>query len=132
MKEIVIDTSLLLSQFEYSFDLPGELLRISPGAFCLIIPPPVLSEIEALSKKTGKRASYAKAALAGLSVIKKRLVVKIPHMPGYPPSADNWIFKYAQNKHPYVATNDSELRKKIAALGVPVISVKGKSKLDFV
>ena len=46
--------------------------------------------------------------------------------------ADEWIFKYAQKNKSAVATNDVPLRQRLLASGVPVIAMKGKSKLDYV
>ena len=132
MQKILIDTNMLLSQFEYAYDLPGELRRIATEPFTLVIPSAVMAELHALAGKTGKRASAARFALQNLPRIKMMFPVEVVEEHGFPARADDWIFKYAQKNHSCVATNDVELRRRLLALGVPVIAVKGKSKLDYV
>ena len=132
MDKILVDTNMLLSQFEYAYDFPTELLRIASGPFTLIIPSLVMVEINTIAGKTGKKAAAARFALQNLPRIKTRFPVEVVEEQGFPTRADDWIFKYAQKNHSYVATNDVALRRRLLASGVPVIAVKGKSKLDFV
>ena len=132
MQKILIDTNMLLSQFEYAYDLPGELRRTASEPFTLVIPSAVMAELHTLAGKTGKRASAARFALQNLPRIKMMFPVEVVEEHGFPARADDWIFKYAQKNHSCVATNDVELRRRLLALGVPVIAVKGKSKLDYV
>ena len=132
MQKIIIDTNMLLSQFEYAYDMPGELRRIAAEPFTLVIPSTVMAELEMFAGKTGKRASAARFALQNLPKIKTLFPVEVADEPGFPSRADDWIFKYAQKNHSCVATNDVGLRRRLLALGVPVIAVKGKSKLDYV
>ncbi|MCX6771010.1 MAG: PIN domain-containing protein [Candidatus Micrarchaeota archaeon] len=132
MDKILVDTNMLLSQFEYAFDLPGELLRIASEPFTLIVPSVVMAELNTIAGRTGRRASAARFALQNLPRIKALLPVEVAQEPGFPARADDWIFKYAQKNHSCVATNDVALRRRLLALGVPIIAVKGKSKLDYV
>ena len=132
MQKIIIDTNMLLSQFEYAYDLPGELRRIASEPFALAIPSVVMVELHTIAGKTGNKASAARFALQNLPKIKTLFPVEIVEEKGFPARADDWIFKYAQKNHSCVATNDVALRRRLLALGVPVIAVKGKSKLDYV
>ncbi|MFA6327997.1 MAG: PIN domain-containing protein [Candidatus Micrarchaeia archaeon] len=132
MQKILIDTNMLLSQFEYAYDMPGELLRIASEPFTLVIPSPVMAELSMFSGKAGRKAAAARFALQNLHKIKALFPVEVADEPGFPSRADDWIFKYAQKNHSCVATNDVGLRRRLAALGVPIIAVKGKSKLDYV
>ena len=132
MERILIDTNMLLAQFEYAFDLPGELLRIASEPFTLAIPSVVMAELNTIAGKTGKKAAAARFALQNLPRIKALFPVEVVSEQGLPARADDWIFKYAQKYHTCVATNDVALRRRLLALGVPVIAVKGKSKLDYV
>jgi len=132
MGKILIDTNMFLSQFEYAYDMPGELLRIASEPFTLVIPSVVMAELNTIAGKTGKKASAARFALQNLPRIKTLFPVEVASEPGFPTLADDWIFKYAQKNHSCVATNDVALRRRLLALGVPVIAVKGKSKLDYV
>ena len=132
MQKILIDTNMLLSQFEYAFDMPGELRRIESEPFTLVIPSVVMAELNTIAGKTGKKAAAARFALQNLPKIKAMFPVEVAAEQGFPSRADDWIFKYAQKNHSCVATNDVALRRRLLALGVPVIAVKGKSKLDYV
>ncbi|MFA6907319.1 MAG: PIN domain-containing protein [Candidatus Micrarchaeia archaeon] len=132
MQKILIDTNMLLSQFEYAYDLPGELRRIASEPFTLVIPSAVMAELGTIAGKTGSKASAARFALQNLPRIKTLFPVEVAEERGFPARADDWIFKYAQENHSCVATNDVALRRRLLALGVPVIAVKGKSKLDYV
>jgi len=132
MQKILIDTNMLLSQFEYAYDLPGELRRIASEPFVLAIPSVVMVELNTIAGKTGNKAAAARFALQNLPKIKTLFPVEVVEEPGFPMRADDWIFKYAQKNHSCVATNDVALRRRLLALGVPVIAVKGKSKLDYV
>jgi rRNA-processing protein FCF1 len=132
MQKILIDTNMLLSQFEYAYDLPGELRRIASEPFVLAIPSVVMVELNTIAGKTGNKAAAARFALQNLPKIKTLFPVEVVSEQGFPARADDWIFKYAQKNHSCVATNDVALRRRLLALGVPVIAVKGKSKLDYV
>jgi rRNA-processing protein FCF1 len=129
MDKIVADTNFLLSQFEHGLDVPSELLRISSAPFAFIIPSVVMVELRAIAGKTGKRAAAARFALQNMEKWRARFSVQEAESSG---RADDWIFKYAQKNKVAVATNDVPLRRRLLALGVPIIGVKGKSKLDYV
>ncbi|MEM2137736.1 MAG: DUF188 domain-containing protein [Candidatus Anstonellaceae archaeon] len=129
MKKIVADTNFLLMPFEYGVDLAGELQRIVQGPLTLQIPSVVFAELRMLEGKTGKNAAAARFFLQNLEKFRSRFAVEEVESSG---AADEWILKYAQKNSITVATNDIPLRKRLLALGVPVIAMKGKSKLDFV
>ena len=62
-KIIILDTSAILTPFEFSIDLDQELKRIV-GKFHIIIPNKVKDELIFFSKNIeGKKGKYAKAAL---------------------------------------------------------------------
>ena len=129
MAKIIADTNFLLMPFEYGIDLTGELMRIVHEPITLIISSGTHRELLTLAGRTGKRAAAARFVLNNMDVIKKKFKVEIVESTG---EVDRWIIKYVQENSVCVATNDMPLRGKLKALGVPVISMKGKSKLDFV
>jgi len=129
MKKIITDTNFLLMPFECGVDLAGELQRIVHGPLILQIPSVVFAELRMLAGKTGKNAAAARFFVQNLEKFRSRFAVEEVESSG---SADEWILKYAQKNSIIVATNDIPLRKRLLALGVPVIAMKGKSKLDFV
>jgi len=128
-RAIVVDTNFLLMPLEYRIDLVSEMLRIAHGQVNVLIPTVVYNEVKMLAGKTGKRAAAARFFMNNFDKFKEKLHIKIIESDGM---ADRWIIKYAQKNPVYVATNDIPLRLQLLALGVPVIAMKGKSKLDFV
>lgn len=130
MKKILADTNFLLMPFEYGIDLPGELMRIVHGPLELQIASGTMDEVRSLAGRTGRRSSAARFVLNNMGKIKARFAVET--VPSQGP-VDDWIIKYSSgNKEICVATNDVPLRRRLLALGVPVIAMKGKSKLEFV
>ena len=129
MKKIVADTNFLLMPFECGVDLAGELQRIVHSQLTLLVPSVVFAELRMLEGKTGKNAAAARFFLQNLGKFRLRFAVEEVKSAG---AADEWILKYAQDNSVTVATNDVPLRKRLLASGVQVISMKGKSKLDFI
>lgn len=129
MQKILADTNFLLMQFEYAIDIVSELRRISDGPITLLVASETMNEIRALAGKTGRKAAAARFVLQNLGKIKEKFPVETVESSG---RVDEWIIKYAQNNRICVATNDVPLRRRLLALDLPVIAMKGKSKLDFV
>ena len=128
VKKIVADTNFLLMPLEYGIDLAGELQRIVNGPLTLLVPSVVVAELRMLAGKTGRRAAAARFFLQNLEKFGKHFPVEEIPSNG---TADGWILKHAWKNGFTVATNDVPLRKRLLASGVPVIAMKGKSKLDY-
>ena len=129
MAKIIADTNFLLMPFEHRIDMASELLRIMHEPFTLIIFSGTQNELQTLAGRVGKRAAAARFVLQNMETIRKKFKVETIASTG---EVDRWIIKFVQENSVCVATNDIPLRMKLKALGVPVISMKGKSKLDFV
>lgn len=129
MQKVVVDTNFLLAQFEYRIDLVSEFRRLASGPLILVVASGTLDEIEVLSGRAGRAASAARFVRANFGLLQKAFQVEIAASSG---PVDEWIIKYAQKNSVSVATNDLPLRARLRALGVPVIAMKGKSKLDFI
>lgn len=128
--KVLLDTNFLLSHYECGIDIYSGLLKLSPGPLELLIPFSVLRELSRLSVKRGKKGAAARFAFGALWKMKERLVFRILPSEG---KADEWIIKYcSKNKDTFVASNDTKLLKKLKALQISTIGVKGKSKIDFV
>lgn len=129
MKKIVVDTNFLLMQYEYALDLPGELRRIVHAPIALVIASGTMDELMALAGRAGRRAAGARFVLQNMERLKGMFAVESVPSKG---KVDEWIFKFAKENRVCVATNDVPLRRRLLASGVPVIVMKGKSKLEFV
>lgn len=129
MKKILADTNFLLSQYEFGVDVPTELQRVVGEPFALLLPSVVSAELRMFAGKTGRKSAAARFVLQNMEKMKARFPIESVESTG---QADAWIIKFARKNSVTVATNDISLRKRLLALGVPVIAVKGKSKLDYV
>jgi uncharacterized protein len=128
MKKVIVDTNFLMMPFEYGVDSIGELLRLINEPVKLVLPSGVLGELCTLSGRTGRRAQAARSAIASIEKLKSRFEVEEVKSEG---AVDGWIIKYAQSNKILVATNDVLLRRRLRALGVPVVAMLSKAKLDF-
>jgi len=129
MRKLLADTNFLLMPAEYGIDIAGELERLMDGPFTLQIPSGAIDEVKALAGKAGRRSAAARFFLNNFENYKSRLKMEV--LPSAGP-VDEWIIKHAQKNKNLVATNDVLLRRRLLAFGVPVLAMKGKSKLSFV
>ena len=108
--------------FEFFIDLEGELTRLV-GRYHIIVPMPVVRELEFLSKHgKGKKKLFAKSSL---KLIEKYDTEDIDE------EGDNAVFCLAKKLDGIVATNDRELRERLKAASVQVIYLRGKKQLSM-
>jgi uncharacterized protein len=120
-KTVILDTSALLSFFEFSVDWEKELFRLLDG-YQIIVPAAVINELEVLSKQT---ASLRKQkAAASLKYAQRYETVQTNTG-----NADDAVIEAAKKTNGVVATNDTELRKRLKQESIPVIFLRGKKKL---
>ena len=120
-KIVILDTSAIIMCFEFSIDLEAELRRIL-GAFDIVVPSSVVSELEFLSKN-GKGIKKSKAK-ASLKLIEKYETVEVDEN-----NTDDSLVNLAKDKEFVVVTNDKELRKRLKEVFVPVVFLRSKKKL---
>ncbi len=116
---MILDSSALLSFFEYSVEWEKELNQLI-GAYRLIIPSKVAQELQTLVKRTAGQ----KKAAAALNLIAKYEKIDVDV-----DTADDACVKIAEKTQGIVVTNDMELRKRLKNRGIPVIFLRGKKKL---
>ncbi|MEM4554301.1 MAG: hypothetical protein QXT25_00430 [Candidatus Anstonellaceae archaeon] len=128
--KVILDTNFLLSHYEYGIDIYTGLLKLSSGPLELLLPFCVLNELSRLSVKKGRKGAAARFALGALWKIRQTFTFRLLLSEG---KTDEWIIKYcSKNKDIFVASNDAKLIKKLKALQIVVLGIKGKSKVDFV
>jgi|YelNatPaOPRAMG01_1025707.scaffolds.fasta_scaffold65285_2 rRNA-processing protein FCF1 len=121
---VLLDSSFLMMPFKFRIDpFKGieELISKRP-AFLLISP--VKEELLRISKGGGRRGSMADLAI--------KLAERCEEVPFEPPEgggADEALIAASRELKAIVATNDSALRKKLRNINVPVIYLRGKSRL---
>lgn len=125
MQTIVIDANFLMSAYRFKVDAIGELKALVVGDFCLVAPTSVVRELERLSESRGAAGPGAAYAL---EVMRREKVKILPTEK----SADDWIEEYCKKTGAIACTNDAQLKQKLKKHGLRVISLIGKSKLDYV
>ncbi|MCJ2520329.1 MAG: twitching motility protein PilT [Candidatus Thermoplasmatota archaeon] len=113
---VLLDANALMIPFQFSVDLEGELARLL-GEYEAVVPSSVLKELEGLSKSGGK----AKAALR----LAKRY--RSLHVQG---AGDDALLAAARKRSAAVLTNDRDLRRRLREADLPVIFLRGRSRLE--
>ncbi|MDH7517431.1 MAG: DNA-binding protein [Candidatus Thermoplasmatota archaeon] len=121
-KVVILDSSAIMMLFEFSIDLENELTRLL-GSHAVVVPKAVVDELDFLAKKeqAGKKKMKAKAAI---KLIEKYEIVDVKSE-----NADDSIIELAKETDGVVVTNDTELRKRLKELSVPIIFLRAKKKL---
>ena len=120
-KTVILDSSAILMLFEFAIDLEKELTRLL-GNYCIVVPTPIVRELEFLSENgTGKKKMKAKASL---KLIKKYDAIDMEGRNG-----DNSVLELAKKINGIVVTNDRELRNRVKEMSLSVIFLRAKKKL---
>ena len=120
-KTVILDSSALLSFFEFSMDWEEELTRLL-DAFEIVVPEAVLRELAILSsRETGEKRQRANAALTYASRY-RTVETRVTH-------ADEAIVELATTVQGIVFTNDTALRHHLRKEGIPVLFLRGRKKL---
>ena len=119
-KTVILDSSAILSFFEFSVDWEKELDRLL-GGYHLVIPIAVVQELQILATRATKGQKKAVAAL--------KLIEKYDTIDQEADTVDETLMIIAEKTHGIVVTNDTELRKQLKNRGFPVIFLRGKKKL---
>ncbi len=127
---VYLDTNFLLIPGQFNLDIFAELDRIMEVPYELAITPLVESELSALSEGKSKDARAAKLAIQ---------LIKAQGIKTRPKSSEGEAFKNADDElvslareQDIVATQDRELRTRLAANKVRVIMMRSKKALAFV
>jgi rRNA-processing protein FCF1 len=121
-KIVVLDSSALLTFFEFSVRVEDELTRLL-GLYHVVVPIAVVRELEVLAQvASGKKKIKAIAALN--LVVDYEVVPTTSDM-----DADEAVIDVALKTKGIVFTNDKELRKIAKTKKLPMIFLRGKKKL---
>jgi rRNA-processing protein FCF1 len=113
--QVIADTSFLI----YIANHPTPILRMLEervGAYRLIVPTPVLEELERLVRGGGKRARQARAAL--------RYAENLPTQAMAGTAVDDALIAHAKAHGLALATLDGALLRKARGLGITTISAR--------
>mgnify|MGYP001357702574 FL=1 len=121
--KILVDTNVLIYSAKNRFDLFSELKRF--GASDILIPKKVVKELEQLSK-TASRGSDKKAAKLAIQIINYSGLKLIEIDSGH---TDDAIISYSKLNNNLVLTNDSNLKKRLTAENIKVLTLSNNKKL---
>lgn len=110
---------------QFGVDLFEGLLTLF-GAYDALVPAEVVCELRGLANGFGKNAAAAKF---GLSVA-ARCTVLSPVGEDVP--VDDKIIRNAEMFNAVVMTNDRKLKERLLSLGVPVVVLRGRSRLELI
>jgi len=125
--KIIVDSNALFVPFQFKIDIFEELKALLNRNFELILLPPIREELEKIVNKGSPK--IRRQASSALKLAEKcTLFNETEKFVGSP---DDAIVQMAHEWNCPVFTNDSELRKKLRNINVPVIYVRQKSKLEI-
>lgn len=117
---VLLDTSILMISLELPFDLFGEIEKLLKANIEFLVLQEVQEELQRLSQKktpTGVRASHA------LEVAAKHKTLQI--VSASDTRTDDALIIASREVKAIVATADSQLRRRLRTLRVPVLSLRG-------
>ena len=126
-RPVVLDTNFLLIPFRFRIDILRELEYLIEVSHHFVISSMSLSELKKLAERIGKHGMAARLALKLVEANRDKIEIVRSRA-----HVDDWIVGYAEKNNAMVCTNDSELRKRLRARDIKVITLKSKSKLGFV
>jgi len=125
--KVIFDSNFLFVPSQFQLDIFEELTNLLNQRFDPILLSPTQKELQKLaeegSPKTRKQASLA------LKLAEKCRIVHVEK--GLKEIHDDVIVRVAAKWKCPVATNDQELRKKLRNLGVPVIFLRQRHRLEL-
>lgn len=120
---VILDSNFLITPAEYHIDILQEIPRILGRSVEPVVPSEIHREIKQISLQAGKRSSLA------LTLMKKCKLVDTEI--NEDERVDDAIVRLAQEWGSPVATNDQALRRRLRSLGIPVLSMRGKKRLEL-
>jgi rRNA-processing protein FCF1 len=126
MHKVILDANFLLVPFQFKVDVFSEIEALI-GGFEPIVLSTTMEELKRLSK--AKSEKIRRSSSAALELAKKCRIVDVELRPGE--SYDDAILRVAGEGKYIVATNDSNLRKRLRDKGITTIFLRQKSHLEM-
>jgi rRNA-processing protein FCF1 len=137
---VVIDSNFVLLPFQFKIDYLNEIRLKIEGELRFIIYQQILNELESKRRREPKLTKYIRLLNAGLLYIEKNYekynVDIFEEVKKDNERTDDFLLRMLkelkkENKTAYLATNDSDLRKKAKKIGISTIFLKQKKYLSF-
>lgn len=128
MKQVIIDTNMLMAAAQFRVDIFSEISRICLFNYELCIAGKTVDELKNIYRnQRGRHKAAAKMALALLRAHKLREIAA-DKISG---SVDDIILEIACREKHIVATQDIALKKRLKEKGIPLITLRQKKHLVF-
>lgn len=126
-RQVILDTNFLFLPFKFKIDILRELDYLIEASHKYVISSKTIAELKKIGRRIGKDGMAARLALKLVEANLGRIdiVESADHV-------DDWIVEYSKANRAIACTNDSDLRKRLRALDIKVITMKSKSKLGYV
>ncbi|MFX0056861.1 MAG: PIN domain-containing protein [Candidatus Hodarchaeota archaeon] len=137
---VVIDSNFLLLPFQFKIDYLDEITQNLEGKTEFLIYKQILDELEAKRKRDAKKTKFRKDLKGGLLYLdnfKDKFNINFNNSIKKDfETTDDFLLRKCidlklKSKHIFIATNDSELRKKAKNSGINVIFMRQKKLLCF-
>jgi uncharacterized protein len=125
--KVILDSNAFFAPLELKIDIFFEVKCLLNRNVEFILLSPIKRELELLAAKNSPK--IRREATFALNLSEKCKYVSISEDEGLP--IDDVIIKVAKAWNSPVFTNDSQLRKRLRDISVPVIYVRQKSRLDI-
>ncbi len=125
--KIIIDSNFLLVPAQSKLDIFEGIMTLLNQNYESIVLSTTIDELEGIIEKGGPK--LRKQAAMALELAEKCLQVNVDRRRGE--TNDDVIVRLAEQMKCLVATNDSELRKRLRNISIPVVYVRQKSRLEL-
>ncbi len=125
--KVILDSNALFVPLEFKIDIFCEIERLVNRNVHLVLLSPIKRELELLAAK--KSPKIRMEATYALKLAEKCEYVAVDTDQKLP--TDDVILKIAKAWNSPVFTNDSQLRRRLRDISVPVIYVRQKSRLEI-
>jgi len=125
--KVILDSNFLFVPAQFKIDVFEELMKLLNQRFEPILLSATYQELQTMAEK-GSPSRRKQASLA-LKLAEKCHLVNVEKSAGE--TNDDVILRIAAEWKSPVATNDQELRRRLRAKDIPVIFLRGKSRLEL-
>jgi rRNA-processing protein FCF1 len=125
--KLILDANFLFIPSKFRIDVFEELANLVNQRFEPILLSITFQELQTMAEK-GSPSIQKQASLA-LNLAQKCRQIQVERKTGE--TNDDVILRIAVEWNSPVATNDQELRKRLRAKNIPVIFLRGKSRLEL-
>jgi uncharacterized protein len=125
MIQIILDTNFLLVPAQFSVDIFTEIDRLVAERHELCVLDKTLDELSQVSK-TADSGKDKRAAMLGIAFVAGKKMKVIASKDGHP---DDLMVELAERGKQIVATQDKELKRRLKAKGVSVITMRSQNHL---